>query len=297
MSTGVKDQPSLKDIVALGKPSIAAMSMFMAAAGYLLAGAGALSTSVYALIGTALVVASANALNMYLERDSDALMPRTKSRPLPAGRMAPFWALFWGIGWGLAGLIVLWFGVNMMTTALAAASLVVYVLVYTPMKSRSHWALVVGAFPGAAPPLMGWTASTGGLETPGLLLFSVVFIWQVPHFIAISLYRKPEYARAGIRAWPLVRGDAAAKRLALAYSTALVPCSVALVSAGVAGWFYLALAAPTSLWFWAVTLRGLTTEVRTEQWARQLFVASLIYLPVLMASLGVDRLLNMVLVP
>ena len=196
MSTRVTQQPSLKDIVALGKPSIAAMSMFMAAAGYLLAGAGPLAVSLYALIGTALVVASANALNMYLERESDALMSRTKTRPLPDGRMAPFWALFWGIIWGVAGLLVLWFGVNVMTTALAAASLFVYVLVYTPMKSRSHWALVVGAFPGAAPPLMGWTASTGGLEAPGLLLFGVLFIWQVPHFVAISLYRKVEYENA-----------------------------------------------------------------------------------------------------
>jgi protoheme IX farnesyltransferase len=262
-----------------------------------LAGAGDLYTTLWAMLGTALIVGSANALNMAWEHETDALMTRTATRPIPMGRLSVKTATIFGLAWGLIGLGILFTGVNALTGWVGLASLFVYVCVYTPMKLRSPWALMVGAFPGAAPPLIGWTASADNLAWPGLLLFGVLFIWQIPHFLAISLYRRTEYERAGILVWPVARGDAATKRLAMAYSTALVPCSLALVLVDAAGLFYLAVALPTGLWFWGVTLRGFQRDVHVTKWARQLFIASLIYLPIIMFGLGFDRMMNVVLAP
>jgi protoheme IX farnesyltransferase len=297
MTVPVAHQSLFRDLVALTKPSIAGLSMFMTVGGYLLAGAGDLYTTLWAMLGTALIVGSANALNMAWEHETDALMTRTATRPIPMGRLSVKTATIFGLAWGLIGLGILFTGVNALTGWVGLASLFVYVCVYTPMKLRSPWALMVGAFPGAAPPLIGWTASADNLAWPGLLLFGVLFIWQIPHFLAISLYRRTEYERAGILVWPVARGDAATKRLAMAYSTALVPCSLALVLVDAAGLFYLAVALPTGLWFWGVTLRGFQRDVHVTKWARQLFIASLIYLPIIMFGLGFDRMMNVVLAP
>jgi protoheme IX farnesyltransferase len=234
---------------------------------------------------------------MAWEHETDALMTRTASRPLPTGRLSVRTATIFGIVWGVLGLTILFAGVNMLTGWVGVASLFLYVCVYTPMKLRSPWALIVGAFPGAAPPLIGWTASADNLAWPGLLLFGVLFIWQIPHFLAISLYRQTEYERAGILVWPVARGTAATKRLAMAYSTALIPCSLALVLVDAAGLFYFVVALPTGLWFWAVTLRGFAQDVHLTKWARQLFIASLLYLPIVMFGLGFDRLMSVVLTP
>lgn len=297
MSVQVAQQSIFRDLMALTKPSIAGLSMFMTIGGYLLAGAGDLYTTVWAMLGTALIVGSANALNMAWEYETDALMSRTADRPIPAGRLSVKTATIFGLIWGLLGLAILFEGVNALTGWVGIASLFLYVCVYTPMKLRSPWALIVGAFPGAAPPLIGWTASADNLAWPGLLLFAVLFIWQIPHFLAISLYRQTEYERAGIMVWPVARGNEATKRLAMAYSTALIPCSLALVAVDAAGLFYLAVALPTGLWFWAVTLRGFQEDVKVTKWARQLFIASLLYLPIIMFGLGFDRIMNVVLSP
>ena len=297
MSDRVAKPSVAADLVALTKPSIAGLSMFMTIGGYLLAGAGDAATTICAFLGTALIVGSANALNMAWEHETDALMDRTASRPIPAGRLTARTGTVFGLVWGVVGLGLLFGGVNTLTGAVGALSLFIYVVVYTPLKLRSRWALIVGAVPGAAPPLIGWTASTDGLGWPGLLLFGVVFLWQIPHFLAISLYRRADYEAAGIKTWPVVSGDAATKRLALAYSTALIPCSLALVAVDAASLFYLAIAVPTGLWFWAVTLRGFAKDVRVTRWARQLFIASLLYLPIIMFGLGFDRLMQLVLSP
>ena len=297
MSDQATNPSTARDLVALTKPSIAGLSMFMTVGGYLLAGAGDLLTTACALLGTAFIVGSANALNMAWEHETDALMTRTADRPIPAGRLSVRTATTFGLLWGLMGLALLFSGVNTLTGLVGLISLFLYVCVYTPMKLRSPWALVVGAVPGAAPPLIGWTASANDLAWPGLLLFGVLFLWQIPHFLAISLYRRIEYDRAGIRTWPLVRGDAATKRLAIAYSTALIPCSLALAMVDAAGLFYLAVALPTGVWFWAVTLRGFAQDVQVTKWARQLFIASLLYLPIIMFVLGFDRLMHLVMSP
>ncbi len=276
--------------VELTKPSITGLSVFMAAGGYLLAGGQLGFPIVVAMGGIALVVAAANVLNMYLERDSDRLMKRTVSRPLPAGRMSPGVALAYGLVLCVGSLLFLGVYVNPVTAALGGAALVLYVLIYTPLKRRSPLALVVGAVPGAAPPLMGCTAATGDIQTSGGILFLILFLWQIPHFIAIGLYRSGEYERAGIRIVSLVRGERVARLHAIAYATALVPVSLSLCMVGSASWLYAAVALAIGLWFWSLTLKGMA-QGSGPGWARKLFVSSLYYLPTLMVGLALDRML------
>ena len=282
---------SFKDYMALSKPSITALSVLMCAAGLWLAGNVDLLTVLWTLIGTALAVASANALNMYLERDVDALMERTANRPLPAGRMKPGPALIFGIVTGGLSLLVLAAGTNLLTTLLGALALLGYVAIYTPLKRRSPLALVVGAVPGAMPPLMGWTAATGQLDAPGLVLFGVLFIWQMPHFLAIAIRRKEQYSRAGIQIVPVVRGNQIAKIQALSYATALVPMSLMLVSLGVAGWIYMVTSLAVGGWYLWSTAEGLKNNSNEGQWAKRVFTVSLFYLPIWMVGLCLDKTL------
>jgi protoheme IX farnesyltransferase len=236
------------------------------------------------ILGTVLVVGGANALNMVLERDSDARMRRTMNRPLPTGRLQPRTAAAFGACIGVAALPLLAWGANVLTALLAAAALVSYVLIYTPMKKRSPVALFVGCVPGAIPPLMGWTAATGNLEAPGLLLFAIMFVWQIPHFLAITLFSSDDFARGGIRVLPLAWGTASAKRHIVVFAGALVPVSLALVPLHAAGTAYLVVALVAGVAFFAWALAGLRREAR-EAWARSLFLASLAYIAVLFAVL------------
>ena len=152
---------------------------------------------------------------------------------------------------------------------------------------RFHIGAAAAAVPGAIPPLMGWTAATGRIDAPGLVLFGILMVWQLPHFIAIALYRKPDYARAGIRTLPVVRGDKVAKAQAIAWSTALVPLSLMLVPLEVASWLYGGIALALGLWFLTWSLRGLKADSGTP-WARKFFLASLVYLPALTLALALD---------
>ncbi len=285
---------TLRDLTALLKPSVTGMSVFMAAGGLWLASASTPDVDILvilgALLGTAMAVGSANALNMVVEREGDGLMARTASRPLPDGRLTVGPALTFGIIVGVAGLLTLWWSTNALTMWLGAAALVSYVGVYTPLKRKTPLALLIGAVPGAAPPLMGWTAVTNSLDGPGLALFAVLLVWQLPHFLAISLFRMEDYARAGLRTVPVVRGERVAKLQALAWSTALLPCSLVLIPLGAAGWLYLVVALAAGVWFWSIAARGLAADAGV-QWARRFFGASLVYLPVLVVGLAVDRLL------
>ena len=291
--TKVHPRPStLRDLFELTKPTITAMSVLMAAGAMLLASPGLdLVQAALALVGTGLAVGSANALNMVWERNGDRLMKRTRRRPLPDGRLSPISALLFGVALGSLGIVVLAVWVNGLTALLGAVALLSYVFVYTPLKRRSPLALIIGAVPGAMPPLMGWTAVTGALEAPGLVLFSILLLWQLPHFLAIAIYCERDYAGAGIQAVSVVRGARVAKLQALAYSTALVPVSLLLIPLGVAGWAYLLGAASLGAWFWWIAVQGLSGRSGT-QWARRLFRASLVYLPVLMLVLAVDTVLG-----
>jgi protoheme IX farnesyltransferase len=282
---------ALGDLLALAKPRITALVVFTTASGLWLAPRG-LSTAGVALtlVGTVLIVAGANTLNMYLERDSDALMARTAGRPLPAGRMDPAVALRLGIGLSVLSVPLLTFAVGPLPGLLASIALVSYVLLYTPLKRRSATALLVGAIPGAIPPLIGWTAATGRLDLPGVLLFAVMFLWQVPHFLAITLFRKGEYARAGLVVQPNEPGgERAARANIVRYTVALVGVSLLFVPIGVAGRLYLITALVAGAAFLGYGLLGLRENAGTR-WARNLFFLSLVYLTALFAVLMVDRI-------
>jgi len=278
----------LRDLVALTKPRITLMVIITTAGGIWLAPSSLPWWSVLlTLLATAMVVGSANTLNCWLERDVDKHMARTKRRPLPAGRMEAKHALWLGVALGAVSVPVLTLVANPLTGLLAAVALVSYVMIYTPMKQRSPAALLVGSVPGALPPLMGWTAATDELAMPGIVLFGILFVWQLPHFLAISIFRQNEYTKAGIKVLPAVRGNAVAKRHAALWAGALVPVSLLLVPLGIAGTIYLVAAGVLGLGFFAWSLAGLRAEAG-NRWARKLFLASLVYLPLLFAALAID---------
>jgi protoheme IX farnesyltransferase len=277
------------DVVALAKPRITFMVLVTALAGLWLApGARAPHTVALALVGLALVVAGANALNMFLERDVDGLMARTRSRPLPAGRLQPEVALGFGVATSVIAVPLLSFGVNPLTGFLAGLSLVLYVLVYTPLKRRSTAALLVGAIPGAMPPLIGWTSVTGTLDSGGLALFLILFIWQLPHFIAISLFRVDEYRAAGLKIVPIERGVRGAKERIALYSLLMLAVSLQVVRTGIGGAFYLAAALALGGGLVTLSLYGLQRDAG-PRWARWFFLYTLVYLPALFAALVISR--------
>jgi protoheme IX farnesyltransferase len=282
----------LRDLAELTKPRITTLNLIATAGGYGLARGGApASTFIATLLGTGLVVAAANTLNCFLERDVDRLMARTRARPLPAGRLAPQAALFFGLSLAAMGVPLLTLAVNPLAGLLATVALVGYVLVYTPLKQHSSAALLVGAVPGAVPPLLGWAAATGRIELPGLLLFALLFLWQVPHFLAITLYRLDDYARAGHKVLALERGEPAARRELLVWLVATVATSLALFLLGVAGRFYLCAAIALGAAILGQGLRGLRRDAG-PRWARSFFMATNFYLLLLMAALMVDRHLH-----
>jgi len=278
----------MRDYVALTKPAINRMCLLMTAGGLALAPnpVGAWRF-IWALVGTALAVASANALNMWWERESDRLMKRTEDRPLAQGRISEGGALAFGGALGLVAIVVLALGTNPLTTALGVFALASYVLVYTPLKYRSPLALVVGAIPGAVPPLMGWTAATGTLDPAGAVLFATLLVWQMPHFIAIAMFRKHDYAQADIRVVTVVRGNRVAKWQAIAWAAVLLPTSLLLTPLGVTSWLYATVAAIAGAVFLGYAILGLRAR-SDARWARRLFLASLLYLPILVAGLITD---------
>lgn len=281
---------TVRDLVALTKPRITLMVLVTAAGGMWLApGSLDLASTAVMLITTGMVVGAANTLNCYLERDSDRLMARTANRPLPDRRLQPSWALTLGVLMGLFAVPTLTLAVNPVTGLLGAIALVSYVAIYTPMKQHTPAALFVGALPGALPPLMGWTAVTGSVAAPGLVLFGVLFFWQIPHFIAISVFRQEEYERAGLKVLPSVRGIRSAKVQSTVYAGALWLVSLLLVPYGLAGTLYLVAAVALGAHFFWAAVRGFWAQ-DDNAWAKKLFVASLIYLTTLFAALIVDAL-------
>ncbi len=298
---------TLVELVRLTKPRITLLVVLTGLAGMWLAvKTGAAATfdwgrALSALGGVALVVSGANALNMHAERDVDALMARTKDRPLPACRLDDRLALAFGLAVGLGSVPLLAVVANALTAALAAISLFIYVWVYTPLKRVTPWAVVVGAIPGAMPPLLGWTSATGSAGALGLATFAILFFWQLPHFLAIATFRASEYARAGIKVLPLERDASTVRAHAVAYSVALVCASLTVVPFGVRGRTYVALALVLGAVFCMMALRverlvgvgrssgdASTVAAGDAAWARRLFFASLVYLPVLFGAMMAD---------
>lgn len=285
--------PRLRDVVALTKPRITLMVLVTAAGGLWLSPVGRLShvTIALTLLGTALIVGGANALNMYIERDIDGLMKRTKDRPLPGHRMSPRFALVFGVVISMAAVPVLAIGVNATTALLAVLANLLYVLAYTPLKQRSHWALQVGAVPGAIPPLLGWTAATGRVDEGGLVLFAILFLWQIAHFHSIALFRKLEYGRARLVVLPNVEGDDAARHSIVRHASALAFVSLLLYPLHVAHRVYLFSALVLGVGFVVAAALGLRKNV-SMRWARGVFGVSLLYLTGLFAAIAVDAILS-----
>jgi len=279
---------ALRDVLELTKPRITLLEVTMMLGGLALAPLHPSWVGVLgAAIGTALVVAAANAFNMYLERDSDALMERTRHRPLPAGRMHPGVALAVALVGLVASMIVLTTMVNWLTAVLGFVGFASYVFVYTPLKRYSTLALAVGAVPGAMPALMGWTAAMGSIGTIGLLYAGILFFWQIPHFLAIALYRSEDYERASLVVTPNVAGEKRTRIELLGYTIALIAVSLMLVPAGAASWLYLVVATGLGAWFLALVVAGMAHGDLAAS-GRRIFIGSLIYLPMLALGLVVD---------
>lgn len=281
-STGVA---LLRDLFLLAKPRLSSLVICTTAGGMWLApGRPGVLRVLATLFGTTLVVGAANALNCYIERDRDARMRRTRERPLPAGRLEPSMALLFGLGVPVLALPMLAILVNGLTALLAFAALVSYAFVYTPLKPRTTLALFVGAVPGAIPPLMGWTAVTGSIDPGGLVLFGILFFWQLPHFLAISVYLADDYARGGHEVFALVHGERAAKLWAAWTTIALIPVTLMLVPLGLAGRGYGAAAAILGAALAGWSLTGLQPGAGAR-WARNFFLATLAYLTLLIAAM------------
>ena len=281
----------LQDYMILTKPSITRMCLIMTAGGMWLAprSIDPLSAACV-MLGTAIAVGAANALNMWWERESDAKMKRTRNRPLPAGRLGERQVLVFGLVLGILGCGILAAGTNLLTAALGLFAILSYVLVYTPLKSRTAWSVFVGAIPGAMPPLMGWTAATGRLDAPGLVLFTILLVWQVPHFLAISIFRQSEYDEAGIKIVPTEWGMRLTRIHIVLWSVILVPVGMLLTHIDVTGTFYAAAALVTGLVFLGFAVAGIWTK-DLKRWSQSVFFASLGYLPLITIALVIDKTL------
>jgi protoheme IX farnesyltransferase len=272
--------------VQLTKPSITRMVLITTLAGAVIApGRVVLGTLLAVMFGTAAVVAAANALNMYLERDVDPHMERTRNRPLCVGLISPDVALVFGITLSALGLMILALSVNLAATLLCMVAFLSYVVVYTPLKRVTPFALHVGAVPGAIPPVIGWAAVTGDVSFGAITLFLLLFVWQLPHFLAITIFREREYADAGLKVYTAVRGVPAARRAIVGYSLLLVVVSFLPLVAGLGGVTYAVIAALLGAAQMAFAWLAYTKADATL-WARRMFFASLPYLVVVFTCLA-----------
>jgi len=276
----------LADFASLTKPRLSSLVLFVVFLSGWLAD-GDLATILCAVLGTGLVAGGANAVNQLLERDLDARMDRTRNRPLPGGRLAPFEVGVFGIGLALAGVTWLAFATTPLAAGLAAATFITYIFLYTPLKTRTPLNTLVGAVPGALPGLIGWAAVHGDVGPLPSTLFWIVFFWQIPHFLAIAWIYRDDYARAGYRMLPAVDPEGISTgRQAVLGATTLIPVSLIPYFAGLAGAWYAAGA--TVLGYYFLVHAILFLRRRTLPTARSLMRASLVYLPVLLALLLID---------
>lgn len=278
------------DLAELVKSRIAGMVAVTCAAGFVLGSAGAIDGVLlaHALVGTTLVAMAGGALNQVLEREFDARMERTSDRPIPGGRIGADAALALGALLALTGLAQLALAVDLLTALLGAATLAGYLFVYTPLKRVTSLATVVGAVPGAMPPVMGWTAARGELDAGAWALFGILFLWQLPHFLAIAWMYRHDYARGG---FPLITVDdpdgRRTGRQALLWAAALVPVSLAPAALGLTGVIYFLGALSLSLAFFGAAVAF--ARARSHPAARRLLLVSVLYLPAILAVMLADR--------
>lgn len=281
---------TLSAYIELTKPRITLLVVLTAMAGFCLASTNGINYTalVNMSLGIALLSSGIATLNQYIERDTDGLMRRTESRPLPSGKLPSSHALIFGVALSAVAIIYLWFLINSLTAMLGAATFASYLFVYTPLKTRTTLSVVLGAFPGAMPPLIGWTSAAGEVTVASLILFAILFLWQFPHFLAIAWMYRDDYARAGIKMLPVVEPDGRVTgQQIIAYTAMLLPVSLLPAAINLAGTVYLVGAALLGVAFLYYGVRaGLG---RTTWQARQLLLASVLYLPVLFALMVINR--------
>ena len=280
----------LGDYLELTKPRITLMVVLTALVGFVMASPGSVDgrALLAALIGTGLVASGASCLNMVIERDIDARMQRTSQRPLPAGRLRPAEALAFGLAVTAAGLLHLGWTSGALAAVVAAVTWSSYLFLYTPLKPRTSLSTIVGAFPGALPPVIGWAAARGTLDGGAFVLFAILFLWQIPHFLAIAWIYRDDYERGGLPMLPVLdRAGFVTGRQAVANSVALLVVSLSPVPARMAGGLYLVGAVVLGIAFTAAA--AMAAVRRTTPAARWLFLTSVLYLPALCGLLLLDR--------
>ena len=282
----------IKDVIELTKPGISALVLLTTAVGLLLAPVKmTFLTSLSLLLGTWLLVGAANTFNCILEKDVDAKMPRTMNRPLPTGRMTLLEATLIGSILLLVAVVILLFTTPRIVPLLGGISFLIYVFLYTPLKRWSMSSLFVGAIPGAIPPVMGWTGNTGIISYPAWSLFAIMFLWQLPHFMAISLNRASEYRQTNLKVYSLICGERVTK-ISIAITTALtVLASFLPFFFGLVGVDYLLLALLLGTLLLMASIRGLK-EKSDPAWAKNFFRLTIIYLPLLFLGLVVSHYLK-----
>ena len=276
--------------VELTKPRITVLIVLTSAAGFVLGSRGAVNYVLFAhaTFGIAMLSSGIGTLNQFAERELDGLMRRTAERPLPSGRLMPLEALWFGVLLTVTAEVYLALLVNGLSAVLGIAVIAGYLFVYTPLKTRSTLSTAVGAFPGAVPPLIGWAAARGEVDITAWVLFAIVFLWQFPHFLAIAWMYREDYGRAGIRMLPVVEPDGRVTgQQIVAYTLMLVPVSLLPTFLGVAGRVYLFAAIGLGLLFLVSGIRAAFSK--SNQHARQLLLASVLYLPLLFGVMVLNR--------
>jgi protoheme IX farnesyltransferase len=276
---------------ALAKPDVTFLVVLTTALGYCAGVRGPVDylALVHVVFGTMLVSGGSSAMNQYLERSADAVMRRTMSRPIPSGIIAPREALVFSASMIVFGVLYLLLLVNPLAGLLASISCITYLGLYTPLKSRTPWSTFVGAFPGAVPPLIGWAAARNSLSGPGWILFVILFLWQFPHFLSIAWMYREDYARAGIRMFPVVDPSGGSTfRQIVGYSVVLIPASLLPAIVGMAGPRYLFGALLLGLALLQVSLWA--AREKSNRGARWLLHATVLHIPLLMGLLVLDKL-------
>jgi len=290
--TAALAQPTkLGAYIALTKPEVSLLVLMTTGAGFYMGAHGPMPWlhMLHVIFGTMMIAAGTAALNHYIERESDRFMRRTASRPLPAGQLTPAEALRFGLGLALAGAVDLYYSAGSIACLLGVFTSLSYLLAYTPLKKRTVWATFIGAIPGAIPPMIGWTAATGELGTGAWLLFAIVFLWQFPHFHAISWMYREDYARAGILMLPVVDKDGTRTfRQIVLYAASLVAVSLLPAIMGFAGMLYFFGALVTCTGLVQVCLWAASAKTNTR--AKWLMHATVLHIPILLGLMMYDKL-------
>ena len=290
--TSALTQPAkLNAYIALTKPDVSFLVLMTTGAGFYMGARGPMPWlhMLHVIFGTLMIAAGTAALNHYIERESDRSMRRTASRPLPAGQLTPAEALRFGLALALGGAVDLYFTAGYIACLLGVFTSISYLLAYTPLKKRTVWATFIGAIPGAIPPMIGWTAATGKLDTGAWLLFAILFVWQFPHFHAISWMYREDYARAGILMLPVVDKDGSRTfRQIILYSASLVAVSLLPAIMGFAGVLYFFGALVTCTGLVQVCLWAASAKTNTR--AKWLMHATVLHIPILLGLMMYDKL-------